>query len=171
MIPGAPLWLQIMLGVIGAGGIGGLAVRAWDRWLGFRSASRKQTDDMALHSNAQWEARVLRVEEECRALRAEQKAEREFCDRQLSEMRHSLANELMSWEAVATGIRFRPESALDILSHVEAVRDRRRTEALEERRLRIAEERHAVLGAMRSEGQRAASSAHVSDAIAAAGAG
>lgn len=171
MIEGAPVWLQVLLGLLGAGGVGGLAVRAWDRWLGFRSASRKQTDDMALHSNAQWEARVLRVEEECRALRAEQKAEREFCDRQLSELRHSLSNELMSWEAVATGIRFRPESALEILQHVEEVRARRRTEGLEERRLRLAEARHAELSALRSEGQRSASTAHVGEAIAAAAAG
>lgn len=139
-------------------------------WLDTRLTARKQTDDMALHSNAQWEARVVRVEAECAAIRADAKAEREMCDRQLSEMRHSLANEVMSWEALATGIKFRPENAPDVLAHVEALRTRRREEAMQERRLRLAEARHAERGALRTIAGQAASGAHFAETVAAAAA-
>lgn len=163
--------LQIVLAIVGAGGVGGIAVRAWDRWLGHRATARKQTDDMALHSNAAWEARVVKVEADCAALRREIKAERETCERQLSELRHNLANEVMSWEALATGIRFNPERSIEVLDHVEGVRLRRIEEGQRERRLRLAEARQAERGALREVGQVAASAVHVSDAIAAAAAG
>jgi hypothetical protein len=165
MIPGAPIWAQILLALVGAGSLGGLVVKGIDRWLTFRQSSRKQTDDMALRSNAQWEARVVEVERACTLLRAEMKAERETCERQLSELRHSLANEVMSWEALATGIRFRPESAAEVLEHVEQLRTRRRAEAMEDRRLRLAEARHAERGALREGGQLIASGVHVAEAV------
>lgn len=171
MIAGAPVWLQVVLALVGTAGLGGVLARLWDRWLGHRATARKQTDDMALHSNAAWEARVLKVEADCAALRAEIKAEREACDRQLSEMRHALANEVMSWEALATAIRFNPGEALAVLEHVEGVRKRRMEEARTERRLRLAEARAAERGALREMGQAAASAVHVTEAIAVAAAG
>ncbi len=64
-----PMGVQIVLSLVGATGLGGIAVRLWDRWLGHRATARKQTDEMAMHSNAAREAR----------------------DRQLSEMRHAHA--------------------------------------------------------------------------------
>lgn len=161
MIPGAPVWVQVVLALCGAAGVGGVVSRLIDRWWVHKRDSRKQTDDMALHSNAAWEARVVKVEADCTALRAEIKAERETCERNMSELRHQLANEVMSWEALATGIKFRPDSAPDVLAHVEALRARRREESLQERRLRLAEARHVERAAIREERQLRGSDARV----------
>lgn len=160
--------LPAILAALGAAGVFGGGFKLASHWLDTRLSARKQTDDMALQSNAQWQDRVVKVEGECAQLRAEMKAERETCDRQLSELRHSLANEVMSWEALATGIQFRPEQAADVLLHVEELRARRRAEAMQERRLRLAEARHAERGALREGGQLAASIAHVGEDILAA---
>lgn len=122
-------------------------------WLDVQLGKRKATDDIAMRSNAQYEARVLRVEADNVALRAEIKAERQTCDQQLAEVRDKLNHELMSVDAILTSIRFAPDQALAVVAHIDELRARRRAEALEDRRLRLAEARHVERAAIRESRQ------------------
>lgn len=129
---------QLICAALGATGIGGLAVRVWDRHLGYQSAKRKQTDDVALQMVE--ELKQLRAVDlqMFAAERAAGEAREALCAANLEVVRHQLSNVEGMFDGLLMTLRYAdPANYSIILDEVAERRDaRRRQRELERTDLR-----------------------------------
>ena len=142
--------VQTVLALAGAGGIGGLIVKGWDRWLGHSESKQKQTDDVALAMVG--ELKELRAAD-LRAFAAEREAaaaREALCHANLEVVRHELRNLEGMFDGLLLALRHAPpEAHREIIEEVTAKQAARRKARAEEK------------GQLRNEVQTAVSAARI----------
>ena len=119
-----------ILTVLGAGGIGGIAVRVWDAWLKHAQVKRKQTDGVAIDLVQRLTERLDLVEQARADDRRAWQAREELCEAQLEVVRHELRNVESAFDGLLLALKYAdPAQTSAIIAEVAQSREKRRENA------------------------------------------